>query len=154
MNRFLVMGIIIAVVVVVVAVVFLFFQTLPSEEVEITLYAGEINNNTVYAYGLERGNLTSPGPVLKVRVGSVVKLTLINVGVIPHVFIVHDKLEADPNIKPLFQDAKVGDVLEPVMPGERVSTVFKVTRPGRFYYLCTIPGHVERGMYGTLIAYE
>ncbi len=152
MKRVLIIAVILVVAVAVLA--FLLLKPPGEETVEITLYAGEINNSTVYAYGFSRGNLTSPGPTLKVKVGSVVKLTLINVGALPHVFVVHDRLEENPNIKPLFENAQAGSVLNPVMPGESLSTVFKITKPGKFYYLCTIPGHVKRGMYGTLIAYK
>jgi len=152
MRRFLIITVIAAAVVVVLA--FLLLQPMEEETVEITLYAGEINNSTIYAYGFSRDNLTSPGPTIKVRVGAFVKLTLVNIGALPHVFVVHDKLEENPNIKPLFKNAQAGDVLNPVMPGEKLNTVFKVTKPGKFYYLCTIPGHVKRGMYGMLIAYK
>ena len=121
------------------------------EVVEITLYAGEINNQSVYAYGLSRENLTSPGPTVRVKVGDLVRIKLVNVGVLPHVLAVSGKVEENPNIQPVFENAEVGSVLEPVLPGESGMAVFKPNRAGRFYYLCTIPGHVSRGMYGVFV---
>ena len=139
-----------------VAALYYYLTTQYAEEnvVEITIYAGEIKNQTVYAYGLSRDTLTSPGPVIRVYVGDLVRIKLVNIGVLPHVLVVYDKLEASPEAEPIFQNAQVGSALMPVMPGERGFTIFRPTKAGRFYYLCTIPGHVERGMYGVFVVEE
>lgn len=36
-------------------------------------------------------------------------------------------------------------------PGEEVTTGVRVTEPGEYRFLCTIPGHAEAGMVGVLI---
>ena len=57
--------------------------------IELTLYAGEVGN--VFAFGLSPDNLTSPGPTLKFKLGDVVKITIVNVGKVPHSFAVSDE---------------------------------------------------------------
>jgi uncharacterized cupredoxin-like copper-binding protein len=42
----------------------------------------------------------------------------------------------------------VGEIPEQ-KPGRHASHVFKI-KPGRYVYLCNVPGHYKAGMYGTL----
>lgn len=119
----------------------------PKERV--TLYAGEIGDK--FAFGTSPDNLTTPGPTLRLRVGDTVQVKLINAGGIPHTFIVTDKAEEKPLANPLFSGAAIGSPAIPLGPEEEATTVFTPDRPGTFYYMCTIPGHFSRGMYGTLI---
>ncbi|RIK40845.1 MAG: hypothetical protein DCC58_13325, partial [Chloroflexi bacterium] len=39
-------------------------------------------------------------------------------------------------------------------PGGRASLTFKISEPGVYRYYCTLPGHEEAGMHGTLIVEE
>jgi rusticyanin len=56
-------------------------------------------------------------------------------------------------VPPAFSGAlapPLGDAGTAGMPYEGVQ--FVASRPDRYTYLCTVPGHAARGMYGTLVA--
>lgn len=82
-------------------------------------------------------------PDLNVKVGDVVKVTIVSTDGMQHDFAI-DEL----------------DVLsEPVTgQGEEVSIVFEVTEAGEFIYYCTTPGHAmpeaNFGMFGNFIVSE
>lgn len=81
-------------------------------------------------------------PVLKVKVGDVVKITLIKEDM--------DGIEHDLAIVGI--DAHIsGHVKE---RGESAYLIFKAEKPGEYKYICTIPGHREAGMEGLLIIEE
>ncbi len=119
---------------------------------EIQLYGGEVGGTT-FAFGLNPNNLTSPGPVIKIRDGEVVKIVFKNVGRIPHSFAIVPELDRD--APPLFQGAFIGTGARPVPSGEEGETIFKVIdKPGKYYYVCTVPGHIELGMWGVIVVEE
>ena len=39
----------------------------------------------------------------------------------------------------------------PLKPGEGGTSEFIPGEPGTYYYICTVPGHREQGMVGTII---
>ncbi len=39
----------------------------------------------------------------------------------------------------------------PLKPGEGGTSEFIPGEPGTYYYICTVPGHREMGMVGTII---
>lgn len=83
-----------------------------------------------------------PGPVVRVRVGDLVKVTINNRTTMPHSIDFHAARIA-PNTA--FTDVK---------PGERWSFEFRATTPGVFMYHCgTAPvvHHIANGMYGMII---
>ena len=114
--------------------------------VEVTLYAGEIEG--AFAFGLSPDNLTSPGPTLRFKLNDVVKITLVNVGRIPHTFAVTERPVE--NSRVLF-NSEIGSVSSPVQPGSELSIVFVASQPGEFAYICTVPGHAALGMKGKVI---
>jgi nitrite reductase (NO-forming) len=84
----------------------------------------------------------APGPVLHVRQGQKVKITLTNKGAIPHSVDFHAARIA-PN--KAFAD---------VMPGESISYVFTADDPGVFMYHCgtkPVLMHIANGMYGAIV---
>jgi len=111
------------------------------------LYAGEPNAST-YGFGLKPSNLTSPGPTLSFHVADVVNVTVIDVGKMPHAFVITDV--PNTNGKTLF-GAVIASGSVPLNPGERGSVVFKADSSGIYYYLCPVPGHVQLGMWGKII---
>ncbi len=122
----------------------------PSKVIE--LYMGEVGGTT-FAFGLNPENLTSPGPVIRIKDGEIVKIVVRNVGKIPHSFAIVPELDRD--AQPLFQGAFVGTGARPVPAGEEGETIFKVIdKPGRYYYICTVPGHLELGMWGVIVVEE
>jgi len=84
----------------------------------------------------------APGPVVHVREGQTVEMTLTNGGSIPHSIDFHAARIA-PNVA--FKD---------VMPGESIVYRFKATDPGVYMYHCgtkPVLAHIANGMYGAII---
>jgi nitrite reductase (NO-forming) len=85
---------------------------------------------------------TAPGPVIHVRQGQLVKVTLRNTSPMPHSVDFH-AAEIAPNIA--FSD---------VMPGQEKHFAFRANAPGVFMYHCgTAPAfmHIANGMYGAIV---
>jgi nitrite reductase (NO-forming) len=84
----------------------------------------------------------APGPVLHVRQGQTVQMTLTNGGTIPHSIDFHAARIA-PNLA--FKD---------VAPGDSFTFRFKASDPGVFMYHCgtkPVLAHIANGMYGALV---
>jgi len=84
----------------------------------------------------------APGPVIHVREGQLVKVTLTNDGAIPHSVDFHAARIA-PNVA-------FGDVA----PGKSVSYTFRAGDPGVFMYHCgtkPVLMHIANGMYGAIV---
>jgi nitrite reductase (NO-forming) len=85
---------------------------------------------------------TAPGPVIHVRQGQLVKVTLHNTSPMPHSVDFH-AAEIAPNVA--FSD---------VLPGEEKHFEFRANVPGVFMYHCgTAPAfvHIANGMYGAIV---
>lgn len=72
---------------------------------------------------------------ITVKKGQEVKLTFKNNGQYPHNFTV----------------SELGIATNTVGPGEETTITFTPDKTGSFTYICTVPGHADRGMKGTLI---
>ena len=84
----------------------------------------------------------APGPVIHVRQGQLVKITLTNDGAIPHSVDFHAARVAPDKA---FRD---------VMPGESVSYTFRANDAGVFMYHCgtkPVLMHIANGMYGAIV---
>jgi nitrite reductase (NO-forming) len=84
----------------------------------------------------------APGPILHVRQGQLVKMTLTNGGTIPHSIDFHAARVA-PNLA--FRD---------VDPGDSFSFQFRANDPGVFMYHCgtkPVLMHIANGMYGAIV---
>lgn len=84
----------------------------------------------------------APGPVIHVRQGQTVEMTLTNGGAIPHSIDFHAARIAPDKA---FRDAK---------PGESFTFRFKATDPGVFMYHCgtkPVLAHIANGMYGAIV---
>ena len=84
----------------------------------------------------------APGPVIHVRQGQTVKMTLTNGGAIPHSIDFHAARIA-PNVA--FRD---------VAPGESFTFSFKANDPGVFMYHCgtkPVLMHIANGMHGAIV---
>lgn len=115
-------------------------------DISITLYAGEISAAS-YGFGLSSNGLTSPGPTLNFTQGEVVKITLVNVGAMPHAFEITDAPKTGSNM--LF-NAAIASGGNPLLLGQSGSVIFTVDRSGNFYYICPVPGHTGLGMWGNI----
>jgi nitrite reductase (NO-forming) len=84
----------------------------------------------------------APGPIVHVREGQTVEMTLVNGGAIPHSIDFHAARIA-PNVA--FKD---------VMPGESFTFRFKASDAGVFMYHCgtkPVLAHIANGMYGAIV---
>ncbi|MDH4102144.1 MAG: multicopper oxidase domain-containing protein [Thermoleophilia bacterium] len=84
----------------------------------------------------------APGPVVHVREGQMVEMTLTNGGAIPHSIDFHAARIA-PNVA--FRD---------VAPGESFTFRFRASDPGVFMYHCgtkPVLAHIANGMYGAIV---
>ena len=84
----------------------------------------------------------APGPVIHVRQGQLVKITLTNNGAIPH--------SVDFHAARVAPDKAFGDV----MPGKSVSYTFRANDAGVFMYHCgtkPVLMHIANGMYGAIV---
>ena len=84
----------------------------------------------------------APGPIVHVREGQTVEMTLTNGGTIPHSIDFHAARIA-PNVA--FRD---------VPPGESFTFRFEASDPGVFMYHCgtkPVLAHIANGMYGAII---
>jgi nitrite reductase (NO-forming) len=84
----------------------------------------------------------APGPVIHVRQGQLVKITLTNGGAIAH--------SVDFHAARIAPDKAFGDV----MPGKSVSYSFRANDPGVFMYHCgtkPVLAHIANGMYGAIV---
>jgi uncharacterized cupredoxin-like copper-binding protein len=116
-----------------------------SPDVELTVYAGD------FGFSLRPDAITSPGPELRVKVGSLVKLTVVNVGRAVHVLTIVGDLREDPNAVPVFSGASAGTPRNPIPPGSSVTVYLVAEKEGSYYYVCNVPGHTSLGMYGRFV---
>ncbi|MCS7095030.1 MAG: multicopper oxidase domain-containing protein [Thaumarchaeota archaeon] len=122
-------------------------QQAPTSEpdVEVVVFAGD------FGFGRSRDSITSPGPEIRVKRGSLVKLTLVNVGKAVHVLTVVGVLRGDSGASPVFPGAQAGTPANPLTPGQSLTVYFVADRPGTYYYVCNVPGHVTAGMWGRFV---
>jgi uncharacterized cupredoxin-like copper-binding protein len=99
------------------------------------------------ASGLPETLYHLPAPPIRVKSGSTVKITLINVGTLYHAIMVVSDAKDDPGAKPAFE----GAYSSLVYPGGSATIYFKADKPGTYYYVCNILGHVSMGMWGMFL---
>ena len=71
---------------------------------------------------------------ITVKVGQPVRVLVTNTGALEHTFTIEDL-----------------DVDEPTPIGKTVTVEFTPTKSGTFELICTVPGHKEAGMVGTVV---
>jgi plastocyanin len=114
----------------------------------LTLYAGSVTSGSgTYGYGNSSSNIVSPGPTLTLKVGTTYTMTVYNVANIPHSWeIVSTKAISS---SPLF-GAGI-DITNFIPAGGSGSITFTPDQAGNFYYVCTVPGHIDLGMWGNVV---
>ncbi len=92
------------------------------------------------ALTVEMGDLYFKPNVLTAKPGQTLQITLDNRGSLEHNFVLYD---ADGKTVLFEKDA--------IQPGQKVNISLKAPeKPGTYQYVCTVPGHKEGGMVGTL----
>jgi xyloglucan-specific exo-beta-1,4-glucanase len=114
--------------------------------IDLTLYAGSVSSST-FGYGDSSNSIQSPGPTLKLKSGQTYKMTVHNVATnLAHSWeIVPTKAVSE---SPMF-GAGI-DINTYIQPGQSGSVTFTPDQTGSFYYVCTVPGHIALGMWGTV----
>jgi uncharacterized cupredoxin-like copper-binding protein len=117
-----------------------------TKDPSLTLYAGEISSST-YGFGNSSTTLTSPGPTLTLIEGTTYTMTVYNVGTMPHAWeiVPTQAVSGSPSFK-----AGI-DISSYISPGSSGSVTFTPNKAGNYYYVCTVPGHIALGMYGTVV---
>jgi nitrite reductase (NO-forming) len=105
---------------------------------------GEIEPGAKYDYMTFNGKV--PGPMLRVRQGDNVTLTLRNN--------IHSTTWHSIDLHAVYGPGGAADILT-VLPGKAKSVSFKTAYPGAFIYHCAVPGemdvHIARGMFGMIV---
>jgi len=115
-------------------------------DIDLTITGGELDN--LFGFGDLDNELSTPGPTITIKNGQIVKIIFENIGEIPHTFRISDGNTTDSTI--LF-NASIGDNSNPIAPGQLSTVTFQAEKSGTFHYICSIPGHADRGMIGIII---
>ncbi len=111
----------------------------------LTLYAGD-KSTSGYGFGDSASSISSPGPTLNLVEGTTYTMTVYNVGTMPHAWeIVPTKATST---SPTF-GAGI-DITNYIPVGDSGTVTFTPDKTGNFYYVCTFPGHIALGMWGTV----
>ena len=129
------------------AVTFSNIASTPKPNVSASLYAGEISV-TVYGFGSNPTDITSPGPTLTFKLGDIVNMTLFNAGRMPHNWAL---VTTNQTSAPVLFSAEIASGSVPIQSNQTGSVIFKATESGNFYYICQVPGHAELGMWGIVV---
>ena len=115
---------------------------------EIVIYGGELSPSK-YGFGLSPDEITSPGPELRINVDELIRIIFKNVGSLPHTWAATN--EAKEGAKAI-DNFEIGSATKPLLSNEEGSITIKFSKPGEYYYICTVPGHVTLGMWGKIVA--
>lgn len=124
---------------------------------ELSLVADVTENDSEdkLGYAFAGEEVTGGGPTLTVQNGEEVTLTLENNhGLDSHNLAVVPQLDDIPTLAALGgleEEVLWGAAIDNLSEGERGSVTFTPDRPGRYYYVCTLPGHAAAGMMGELV---
>lgn len=128
-----------------------------AEAKELVIIGGETKGDAEKGgFAFQGEAITAPGPTIRVRVGDRVRITFENVHgafygeSIPHDFVVvaEKDIPIPLSAPDVLWGAKIALYPNPLDPGERGSVTFTPDASGTFYYICSVPGHVDRGMWG------
>lgn len=112
-------------------------------DLEAVEVVGQLADGATYSYFTFNGAV--PGPMLRVRVGDTVELTLSNNGDshYPHSIDLH-----------AVNGPGGGHMFTETHPGEEKTFTFKALAPGIYVYHCatpSVPHHITNGMYGLIV---
>ena len=87
-------------------------------------------------------------PTITASVGDKIIFDVTNAGKSFHAFGV---TASDEGFGGIIPGTDVATASNPLKPGEAGSSEFIPGEAGEYYYICTVPGHREMGMVGTII---
>ena len=117
------------------------------EDIPVTLNFIESSDFRTLAFNALPGE---PGnnPTINAKVGDRIIFNILNAGKSFHAFGVTLDEEGFGGI---LGSSAVASPNSPLKPGEGGTSEFIPGEPGTYYYICTVPGHREMGMVGTII---
>ena len=117
------------------------------EDIPVTLDFIESKDFRTLAFNALPGE---PGnnPTINAKVGDRIIFNILNAGKSFHAFGVTLDEEGFGGI---LGDSAVASPNSPLKPGDGGTSEFIPGEPGTYYYICTVPGHREMGMVGTII---
>lgn len=136
----LIAGVIVAVVVVA-GVAGYFLLAGGGEAVDVTFTLRLSDSGAAGGWGIYNGTVLND--TLVVHLNDRVKVTVTNVGIIPHNFGIYDMMGVEP-----FPDAEIDRLL---LAGQSASATFTADQAGTFMYVCMVPGHDDLGMRGLFV---
>lgn len=119
-------------------------------EVEFSIVGGEIKI-TKYGFAFKGQELSSPGPKISVKKGSTVTISFTVEGQLPHTFNVVSEKRF--NMEALWKSS-IGTATDPIPSGQTRSVTIVPDKPGKYFYVCQVPGHIEAGMWGEFVVEE
>jgi nitrite reductase (NO-forming) len=121
--------------------------TQTGEDIPITLDFIESKDFRTLAFNALPGE---PGnnPTINANVGDRIIFNILNAGKSFHAFGVTSNEEGFGGI---LSGTDVAAANNPLKPGDGGTSEFIPGEPGTYYYICTVPGHREMGMVGTII---
>jgi nitrite reductase (NO-forming) len=90
-------------------------------------------------------------PEIQANVGDKISFDVTNTGKIFHAFGV---LTDSEDLTTVISGTTVKDANNPLKPKESGHSTFVPEKPGTYFYVCTVPGHVQQGMIGKIIVGE
>jgi len=117
------------------------------EDIPVTLNFIESSDFRTLAFNALPGE---PGnnPTINAKVGDRIIFDVINAGKSFHSFGVTLN---DEGFGGILSGTDVATANAPLKPGEGGTSEFIPGEPGTYYYICTVPGHRDMGMVGTII---
>lgn len=132
----------------------------PSDEISLVASETEADPFDNVSYAFDGDDVTDRAPTITAEAGREVVLTLHNrAGQYSPTRASHD-LAIVPVLDDLFTVIATGEIIDHVLWGaitpqiftdETATITFVPDAPGTYHYLCTIPGHAQHGMLGTLV---
>ncbi len=146
-----------AIAVVVVGAISVLQRVRTSAKEQLTIIGGETRKDwETPGFGISGGEITSPGPPIRVKRGHRLTITFRNVhGTHSRERIAHNfVLVAEIKVFPERAEPLWGVKTDDIRAGESTTVTFTPETAGEFFYVCDIPGHPERGMYGSFLVEE
>ncbi len=142
-NLWIGIGIVIIVVVIVgVVVAYYYTQMTPPPSFSGDIYAKD------YGFGFSANSITSPGPTLNLQLNQAVTVTFHNLGPTAHNWAI---VQTKSTNAPVMFSAQVASSQNPIASGGTGSVTFTPNATGTYYYICQVSGHVDLGMWGTVV---
>ena len=115
----------------------------------VTLYEGDVQTagGLQGQFGLTSNSLTSPGPTLNFTLNEYVKVTVYNLGPLPHNWAI---VSSKSDVTSVLFNAQIQSASNPITPQSSGSVTFTVNQAGNFFYVCQVPGNVDLGMWGNV----